>query len=58
MTGILILFGDSLSRFWLIPLGGVAGVVVFAAVLWVTGEVSASEARAALAGIPVARRLL
>jgi O-antigen/teichoic acid export membrane protein len=58
MTGILFLFGDSLGRFWLIPLGGIAGTGVFAAVLWVTGEVSVSEARAALAGLPFARRLL
>jgi O-antigen/teichoic acid export membrane protein len=58
MTGILFLFGASLSRFWLIPLGGLAGVGVFAAVLWVTGEVSVSEARAALDGVPFARRLL
>jgi O-antigen/teichoic acid export membrane protein len=58
LTGILILFGDSLSRFWLIPLGGLAGVGVFAAVLWVTGEVSVAEARTALGSIPFARRLL
>jgi Polysaccharide biosynthesis C-terminal domain len=58
MTGILFLFGDSLGRFWLIPLGGIAGTGVFAGVLWVTGEVSVPEARAALAGLPFARRLL
>jgi peptidoglycan biosynthesis protein MviN/MurJ (putative lipid II flippase) len=58
MTGILILFGDSLSRFWLTALGGLAGVAVFAAVLWITREVSITEARAAAAGVPIVRRLL
>lgn len=58
MTVILLLFGDSLSRFWLIPLGGIAGVIAFATILWATGEVSATEARTVLARIPVARRLL
>ncbi|MFI4977952.1 MAG: oligosaccharide flippase family protein [Solirubrobacterales bacterium] len=58
MTGVLILFGDSLSQLWLIPLGGLAAVVVFAAVLWLTGEVSVAEARTALGSIPFARRLL
>jgi peptidoglycan biosynthesis protein MviN/MurJ (putative lipid II flippase) len=58
MTGTLILFGDSLSRLWTIPVGGLAAVVVFCTVLWLTREVSAAEARAALAEIPVARRLV
>jgi O-antigen/teichoic acid export membrane protein len=58
LTGILLLFGDSLSRFWLTGLGGLAGVAVFAAVLWVTREVSVSEARAAATGLPIVRRLL
>jgi len=55
MTGVLLLFGDSLHRLWSTVLGGVLGVGVFGLVLWLTREVTASEARAALAGVPGAR---
>ncbi len=58
MTGVLLLFGDSLSEVWKTLLGGVSGVFVFCLVLWLTREVSVSEARAALAGLPLARRLM
>lgn len=57
-TGVLLLFGDSLSEAWRIPLGGVSGVLVFCLVLWLTREVSVAEARAILAGLPLARRLM
>jgi O-antigen/teichoic acid export membrane protein len=52
MTGVLLLFGESLHRFWLTALGGIFGVVVFCLVLWLTGEVSVSEARELLAAAP------
>lgn len=58
LTGVLLLFGDSLSHFWLIPLGGLVGVFVFAVVLWCTREITVSEARIALTYVPVVRRLL
>jgi len=55
MTGVLLLFGASLHRLWSTVLGGVLGVGVFGLVLWLTREVTASEARAVLAGVPGAR---
>ncbi|MGA8718502.1 MAG: flippase [Solirubrobacteraceae bacterium] len=59
MTGVLLLFGDSRSDLLRTAVGGVLGVILFGFVLWLTREVSASEARAALAGFrlprPVAR---
>ena len=55
LTGVLFLFGDSLHHLWMTALGGVLGVVVFAVVLWITREVTVSEARKVLAGMPVAR---
>ena len=45
-------FGDSLHRLWLTALGGVLGVVLFGFVLWLTRELSVSEARALLADLP------
>jgi O-antigen/teichoic acid export membrane protein len=57
-TGLLLLFGDSLARVWLTALGGVLGVVVFCAVLWLTREVMLWEVRAMLAAVPGARRLV
>ncbi len=57
MTGVLLLFGDSLRHIWLTALGGGLGVVLFCLVLWLTREVSLGEARAALADLPGARRL-
>jgi peptidoglycan biosynthesis protein MviN/MurJ (putative lipid II flippase) len=57
-TGMLLLVGYSLANVWQIPLGAFAAVVAFAAVLWITGELTVSEARSALASLPVARRLL
>jgi O-antigen/teichoic acid export membrane protein len=55
LTGVLLLFGDSLHRLWLTALGGVIGVVVFGLVLWLTRELSVSEARALLADLPTRR---
>jgi peptidoglycan biosynthesis protein MviN/MurJ (putative lipid II flippase) len=55
LTGVLLLFGDSLHRWWLTALGGVVGAVVFGLVLWLTREVSVSEARALLAELPLRR---
>jgi hypothetical protein len=55
LTGTLLLFGDSLHRLWLTALGGVLGVVLFGAVLWVTRELSVSEVRALLADLPSRR---
>ena len=55
LTGVLFLFGDSLHHLWMTALGGVLGIVVFAIVLWITREVTVSEARKVLAGMPVAR---
>jgi stage V sporulation protein B len=55
LTGTLLLFGDSLHRLWLTALGGVLGVVLFGLVLWVTRELSVSEARALLADLPFRR---
>jgi O-antigen/teichoic acid export membrane protein len=57
-AGILLVFGDSLGRVWLTALGGLLGIVVFCAVLWVTREVDASEVRTMLSAVPGARRLL
>ena len=55
LTGVLLLFGDSLHRLWLTALGGVIGVIVFGLVLWLTRELSVSEARALLADLPTRR---
>ena len=55
LTGVLFLFGDSLHDLWMTALGGVVGIVVFGLVLWLTREVTVSEARDVLAGMPVAR---
>jgi O-antigen/teichoic acid export membrane protein len=52
LTGTLLLFGDSLHRLWLTALGGLLGVVLFGLVLWVTRELTVSEARALLAELP------
>jgi len=57
-TGLLLLFGDSLAHLWRTALGGVAAIVVFCLVLWLTREVSGSEVRDLLGGIPLGRRLL
>jgi O-antigen/teichoic acid export membrane protein len=57
MTGTLLLIGGSLAEAWRIPLGGLAGIAAFALVLWLTREVSASEALQALDHIPLLRRL-
>ncbi len=56
MTGVLLLFGDSLRHIWLTALGGGLGVALFCLVLWLTREVSLGEARAALADLRGARR--
>jgi stage V sporulation protein B len=55
MTGVLLLFGDSLHRLWMTAIGGVLAVAVFGLVLWLTREVTLSEARAVLADVPGAR---
>jgi hypothetical protein len=55
MTGVLLLFGDSLDRVWMTALGGILGVAVFGVVLWLTREVTVSEARTVLADLPGAR---
>lgn len=57
LTGVLFLFGDSLHDLWMTALGGVVGIVLFAVVLWLTREVTVSEAREVLAGMPVARAI-
>jgi O-antigen/teichoic acid export membrane protein len=57
-TGVLLVFGDSLARVWLTALGGALGLIVFGLVLWLTREVSVSEVRAVLAGLPGARRVM
>jgi O-antigen/teichoic acid export membrane protein len=58
LTGVLFLFGDSLSHVWRVVLGGFVGVSVFTTVLWLTGEITAGEARIALARVPLVRRLV
>ncbi|MGA9874552.1 MAG: oligosaccharide flippase family protein [Solirubrobacteraceae bacterium] len=58
LTGILLLFGDSLTHFWWIPVGGLVGGAAFTAVLWLTGEATASEMRIVLTRVPVLRRLV
>lgn len=55
LTGVLFLFGDSLHQIWMTALGGVLGLAVFGLVLWLTREVTVSEARAVLAGLPAGR---
>ena len=55
MTAVLLLFGDSLQRLWMTALGGLLGVAAFGLVLWLTREVTVSEARAVLADVPGAR---
>jgi O-antigen/teichoic acid export membrane protein len=55
MTGVLLLFGDSRSDLLRTAVGGVLGVILFAFVLWLTREVSTSEARAVIAGVRLAR---
>ncbi|MBV8987164.1 MAG: oligosaccharide flippase family protein [Solirubrobacterales bacterium] len=58
MTGVLFLFGASFSHFSWTVVGGLMGIIAFAEVLWLTGEVKASEAFAALARVPGVRRVL
>ncbi len=55
MTGVLLLFGDSRSDLLRTAVGGVLGVILFGFVLWLTREVSTSEARAVIAGIRLPR---
>jgi O-antigen/teichoic acid export membrane protein len=57
MTAMLLLIGDSLHDAWRIPLGGLAGISAFAAVLWLTGEVAPREALDLLGHVPLLRRL-
>jgi len=56
LTGILFLFGDSLSELWRIPVGALVGTVAFAAVLLLTGEITTAEARIVLARLPLVGR--
>ena len=56
LTGVLLLFGDSLSDLWRIPVGGLVGVAVFVAVLWLLGEITTAEARIVLVRVPVVGR--
>lgn len=58
MTGVLLLFGDSLTHFWRIPVGGLAGLAVFCLVLAATREFTVSEVRDLLDNVPLARRLV
>lgn len=58
LTGLLFVFGDSLTHLWQIPVGGVVGVSGFAAVLLLTGEITTAEARIVLARTPIVRNLL
>jgi O-antigen/teichoic acid export membrane protein len=53
-TGVLLLVGDPLSHPWRIPLGAIAGLLVFALVLFASGEVTRAEVSSLLAR---ARRL-
>jgi O-antigen/teichoic acid export membrane protein len=55
MTGVLLLFGDSRSDLLRTAVGGVLGVILFGVVLWLTREVTASEARAVLVGFRLRR---
>jgi stage V sporulation protein B len=58
MTALLLVIGGSLHHdAWRIPLGGLAGISAFAAVLWLTGEVTPREALGVLGHVPVLRRL-
>lgn len=57
LTGTLLLFGDSLAHVWTTALGGAVGITIFCLVLWLTHELSASEVRDVLAGLPFVRRL-
>jgi peptidoglycan biosynthesis protein MviN/MurJ (putative lipid II flippase) len=57
MTGVLLLIGGSLHDAWRIPLGGLAAISAFAALLWLTGEVAPREALDLLGRVPVLRRL-
>jgi len=56
MTGVILLFGDSLSEAWKIPLGGLTGLFVFCLVLWLTREVSVAEVRVVLGRLPLVQR--
>ncbi len=55
MTGVLLVFGDSRSDLLRTAAGGVLGVILFGVVLWLTREVTASDARAVLAGFRLRR---
>jgi O-antigen/teichoic acid export membrane protein len=52
MTAILLAFGSSLAHFWWPALGGLCGSAAFAAILWLSGEVSSDEVRSLLAAVP------
>ncbi len=58
LTGVLFLFGDSLSHFWRIPVGGLVGLLAFSIVLWLTGEITRSEVRNTLGLVPIVHRLV
>jgi len=58
MTGLLLAIGGSVNDAWRIPLGALAGVSAFAALLWLTGETNPREAMALLRQVPVLRRAL
>jgi O-antigen/teichoic acid export membrane protein len=53
-TGALLLVGDPLAHLWRIPLGAIAGLVVYLLVLFASGEVTRAEVSSLLAR---ARRL-
>jgi len=50
MTGVLLLFGDSLGHVARTVAGGVLGLIVFCFVLWLTREVTGPEVRTVLGG--------
>jgi O-antigen/teichoic acid export membrane protein len=58
LTGVLLLFGDSQSEIWRLPVAALVGMALFGAVLWSTREITAAEARVLLARLPGGRRLV
>jgi O-antigen/teichoic acid export membrane protein len=58
MTGALLSIGGSTGELWRIPLGGLAGIAAFAAVLLLSGEIAPREARELLGQVPLLRGVL
>jgi O-antigen/teichoic acid export membrane protein len=51
-VAILLLCGDALDRLWLMAVGGLSALACFALVLTLTGELTRSQLRDALAAVP------